>query len=243
MTIDPADEESIGEVRQLIAAAAPSIVAPPGLAGDVLARRTRQRRTRRVRGAVIGATTVGTVGIAAAVLPGQGRYFDHTMPSAAMEPTVKVSQTVVADKTLTPQRGDLVVIDVTADGQQFRFLSRAVALGGDVIECPDDGSGHCRSLVVSGRSIPEPWLSESTEPFAAVTVPEGTVFLLGDNRDAAQDSRALGPQLEERVAGVVVAVRASGGRLVRPPGAPEHQLPEGASVDPADPVPPAVVGN
>lgn len=224
----------------LVRTASPAITAPPDLAAAVLRARLARRRSARVRVAAAGAAVAAGLAVAAAVLPGGGTYFDYTQPSAAMEPTVAVGQVVVAHKTLEPERGDLVILLAQAGDQEFELLSRAVGLPGDVVECPDDGRGRCDGLVVSGRRVPEPWLREATAPFGPVVVEEGQLFVLGDARGAANDSRYIGTQERTRVRGVVVAVRSADGALVAPAGAPRHELPGGdRPVDPADPVPPA----
>ena len=95
-------------------------------------------------------------------------------------------------------------------------------------------------MVVSGTQLVEPWLTSVTEPFAPVTVEAGQVFLLGDSRDAASDSRYLGTQRLADVKGAVVARVEPDGTLVRLPGTPHRPLPDGEdTVDPSDVVPPA----
>ena len=139
-----------------------------------------------------------------------------------------------------PRRGDVVLITVRTAGQPFESLSRVVGLPGDVVSCPDVGTGRCEAVVVSGTELIEPWLTSATKPFAPVTVGAGRVFLLGDSRDAANDSRYIGTQRLADVKGAVVARVEPDGTLVRLPGTPHRPLPEGEdTVDPNDVVPPA----
>ena len=77
-------------------------------------------------------------------------------------------------------------------------------------------------------------------PFPATTVTSGQVFLLGDARDAAVDSRLIGTQPLAEVLGVAVARLTPAGMQEPLPGSPARARPDGrAVVDPADPVPPA----
>ena len=91
-----------------------------------------------------------------------------------------------------PQRGELVVLRVTLDGRQQRWLKRVVALPGEQVEIRN-GKVH-----IDGRILAEPYVdadnrhSGYSRHMAAVTVAQGHYFLLGDNRDNSHDSRLLG---------------------------------------------------
>ncbi|MBB1159426.1 signal peptidase I [Amycolatopsis dendrobii] len=83
-------------------------------------------------------------------------------------------------------RGDLVVFDASAfgDGRRGTFLQRVIAVGGDEVECCDLE----RRIKVNRKSIDEPYVAGEQTPFYA-KVPPGAVFLAGDRRDIADDSR------------------------------------------------------
>jgi signal peptidase I len=73
-------------------------------------------------------------------------------------------------------------------------VKRVVAVGGQRVECCDD-KNH---VLVDGRPLDEPYIywTPSTEPrqatFSPITVPEGMLFVLGDNRNNSSDSRYQG---------------------------------------------------
>jgi signal peptidase I len=63
------------------------------------------------------------------------------------------------------------------------FIKRVIGLPGDVVE------GKRGAVYINGERIDEPYLTQKTQPFAAVTVPAGKLFVMGDNRGNSLDSR------------------------------------------------------
>lgn len=89
----------------------------------------------------------------------------------------------------TPERGDVVIVDsYTSYGRPL--VKRVIALGGDTVDI-DFETGVVQ---VNGEVLDEPYLSEPTwlsyDVEFPITVPEGTVFLMGDNRNNSLDSRS-----------------------------------------------------
>jgi signal peptidase I len=230
-------DEIAEELRALAMAAAPAVHARPDLAESVLNRArggVTRRRSRQV-GIAVGSGLL-VLAIAAASRPGGGTHFAIVEPSAAMEPTVAVGDHVTFDKRLAAARGDVVYVHVAAPGLDHEIISRVVAEGGDTIECPPALDGTCQGLVVNGTPAPEPHLGVLTmKPFSPMTVPSGDLFILGDNRNSAIDSRIFGPIPADAVSGVGVSLSTKN-QASRPiPGAPSHPAPHGNdSVDPAD---------
>jgi signal peptidase I len=97
------------------------------------------------------------------------------------------------------RRGD--VVSFHRDGRIL--VKRVVAVAGDVVGLRDG------RLVVDGRPVVEPWsdpeLIDSVF-FGPVRVPQGTVFVMGDDRANSEDSRVFGPVPLSDLTGRVVAV-------------------------------------
>lgn len=238
------EEQTVLRLRALAEAAAPATNAPGNLAQQVLAQDARPR-ILRVKPALIAFAALATTGVVAATaVIGNGQYREWTQPSGAMAPTVAVSQVVLVEKDLAPQRGDVVLIELDNGQETFEALSRVVGLPGDSVSCPAEPDGTCRAVQVNGLPLRETWLQTPTEPFEKTEVDAGAAFLLGDARDQAVDSRLIGTQRLDSILGVVVARFVEGGRRQALPGAPRHELPEGGQpIDPANPVPPARAGS
>ncbi|MFI8190400.1 signal peptidase I [Streptomyces sp. NPDC085946] len=117
-------------------------------------------------------------------------YRPYTVPTDSMTPTIGAGARVLAQRVDgdAVRRGDVVVFrDATwADAP---IVKRVVAVGGDTVSCCQDGR-----LKVNGKEIDEPYLPADTAggaaKFPAVTVPEGRLFLLGDERRTSLDSTA-----------------------------------------------------
>lgn len=125
----------------------------------------------------------------------------YEVHSDSMAPTISQGQTVYVDKVTHRvtdlQRGQLVVFD-SPEGVN---LKRVVALAGDRVEILD------AVLHVNGDPVTEPYVDpESLDGifYGPETVPQGHVFVLGDNRFVSIDSRDYGPVPLEDVIGRVL---------------------------------------
>ncbi len=102
-----------------------------------------------------------------------------------------------------PTAGDIVSIAVIDGGEPSGIIKRVVAVPGDEIELIGDIAW------VNGRlseAAPGAIVGDGTARLGPLTVPDGTVFVLGDNRPGSLDSRHLGPIPLSAVRGRAVAI-------------------------------------
>lgn len=114
------------------------------------------------------------------------RVFDVDGPS--MKPTLQHNDKVIVSTVgYKAERGDIIVISETSDLDE-PIVKRVVAVGGDVVDI------NFTSGVVTVNGKEENYTQELTSQqfdiAFPITVPEGTVFVLGDNRANSLDSRS-----------------------------------------------------
>ncbi|QGZ51259.1 MULTISPECIES: signal peptidase I [Streptomyces] len=116
-------------------------------------------------------------------------YQPYSVPTDSMTPTLDVGSKVLAQRIDGDEvrRGDIVVFKDPLWGG-VPTVKRVVGVGGDTVACCD-AEGR---LTVNGKPVEEPYLRPgapaSGQKFSA-TVPEGNLFLLGDERHNSLDSR------------------------------------------------------
>jgi len=98
---------------------------------------------------------------------------------------------VVSAFTTKPERGDIVII-TQPNSFNEPIVKRVIAVGGDTIDI-DFGTG---AVKVNGKVIDEPYLGSVTTNAPVeggwsypLTIEEGKVFVMGDNRQHSSDSR------------------------------------------------------
>jgi|SRR5579884_754907 len=129
------------------------------------------------------------------------------VPTASMEGTILVGDHLFMDKLLYgPEiplvhwrlpavkgvhRGDIIVFRYPKDVSET-FLKRVAAVGGDRLEIRNG------LLYVNSQPVLEPYavhiarLHNPEENWGPIVVPEGKLFVMGDNRDNSSDSRDWG---------------------------------------------------
>lgn len=108
----------------------------------------------------------------------------------SMESTLQDNDRLLVQSTFyIPERGDVVVVDSYINYGK-PLVKRVIAKGGDVVDVDTE-----KGLVyVNGEALQEPYapaegtLVAGNMPFP-LTVPEGSLFLMGDNRQHSTDSR------------------------------------------------------
>lgn len=113
----------------------------------------------------------------------------------SMMPTLQDGQCLIASVGI-PKNGDIILVDT---GGQI-LVKRCVAVAGESVGYSDG------SVLVDGKILEEPYTMDGSHDYSDAwsgDVPDGCVFVLGDNRDHSMDSRVLGCISLDDVMGVV----------------------------------------
>src|SRR5262245_37850880 len=113
------------------------------------------------------------------------------IPSLSMSPTLDKGDRVLVNKlSRDVNRGDLVVFERPPDEPSGikDLIKRVVALPGETIE------GRGGVVYINGQPLDEKYLEDDvrTENLPKQVVPEGHIFVMGDNRENSFDSRMFG---------------------------------------------------
>lgn len=136
------------------------------------------------------------------------------IPSSSMENTLQIDDRIMVNQLPwnEPERGQIIVFDdpggwlppaaagtyqpnpileflglVPANAGQ-QLIKRVIGVGGDTVECCDEQG----RIKVNGQPIDESYVKSGTDPSAIkfnVEVPEGSYWVMGDNRSNSLDSR------------------------------------------------------
>jgi len=134
------------------------------------------------------------------------------IPSGSMLPTLQIGDHLLVNKFIygvkipmtgivlipwkAPKHDDVVVFRFPSD-RSIDYIKRVVGVAGDTIEIKD------KQLYVNGEAITKPYanftgndIMKATagprDNMGPVKVPEGNIFVMGDNRDNSFDSRFWG---------------------------------------------------
>ena len=132
----------------------------------------------------------------------------YYIPSGTMEPTILVGDRIVVrritNEDFEPRRGQIVTFVESHEGGEISKIYRVLGLPGESIEIID------KKVHIDGQELTDPWgvhRDDRTFPnrryidpqirardnLGPIVVPQGAVFVMGDNRDFSHDSRFTGP--------------------------------------------------
>ncbi len=134
------------------------------------------------------------------------------IPSGSMKPTLLVGDHILVNKFIygvkipfvmktiipvsEPKRGDIVVF-IYPEDRSKDFIKRAIGVGGDTVEIKNkrifiNGAPYHDNFGVYVDEFVIPGSMQPRDNYGPVQVPQGTLFVMGDNRDQSYDSRFWG---------------------------------------------------
>lgn len=136
----------------------------------------------------------------------------------SMQPNFETGERLIVNKIIyvirEPEFGEVVVFDVPEQGR--KFIKRVIGVPGDTIRLEGD------DLYINDKKVDEPYIKEAVEAAHAngelynkvgpdsnypndtnpeMTVPDGMIFAMGDNRSNSSDSRVIGFVKDEEIVG------------------------------------------
>lgn len=132
----------------------------------------------------------------------------YEIPSGSMLDTIQIGDRVFSEKVSyyfnDPQQGDIITF-ADPENTQRTLIKRVVAVGGQTVDLKD---GH---VYVDGKKLDEPYTEgKQSLPLTTAygvtitypyTVPDGYLWVMGDNRTNSADSRYFGAISKDSVTG------------------------------------------
>jgi len=125
----------------------------------------------------------------------------------SMEPTLEQNDRVLVSKLDyrfgVPQRGDIIVFNPPVADATIPYVKRVIAVGGETVDLRNG------NVFVNGQQVNIPQAHGTSLPQAPqivypFTVPQGQIFVMGDNRTFSSDSRTFGPVPVASIIGKVI---------------------------------------
>lgn len=138
------------------------------------------------------------------------RYFifaPFIVEGPSMEPNFYTSERLIVNKLVysirKPQRGEVIVFHAPAG---IDYIKRVIALPGETVKIENN------KVFVDGKELDEEYIRDVVEQkakngekynrdYPETKVPEGSIFVMGDNRLNSSDSRMIGPITYDKVVG------------------------------------------
>ena len=177
--------------------------------------RNRQEPVSRGRAAAIEWAVVAVVALIVAVLIKTFIFQTFEIPSESMEHTLEIGDRVVVNKLAYSigggvERGDVIVFDRPAaartgdPNQPAELIKRVIGVPGDTVEARQ-GLIYVNGKAVKESGYLQPKMLSHDFP-TPISVPPGTVFVMGDNRTHSYDSRFFGPIPTSTIVGRAVLI-------------------------------------
>jgi signal peptidase I len=121
----------------------------------------------------------------------------------SMRPTLEDGELVLVNKLAywlgQPKHGDIVVFRYPVNPSED-LIKRVIGLPGDVVKIQDG------KLYINGLAVSEPYIAAAPEYYGEWVVPQGQLFVLGDNRNDSLDSHEWGVLPQTNVIGRAILI-------------------------------------
>ena len=121
----------------------------------------------------------------------------------SMLPTLQNGEFVLVNRLAyrlgQPTRGDIVVFRSTTQ-LDLDLIKRVIGIPGDEVRVAD---GH---VIINGITLNEPYINAQPRYSGDWSVPDGYLFVLGDNRNDSSDSHAWGLLPKQNVIGKAMLI-------------------------------------
>ena len=124
----------------------------------------------------------------------------------SMNPTLQEGDALITNRLAQAQRGDVVVVKVN---ENTDYIKRVIAVEGDTIFNDENGKlfiiycNETEAVILEENYIYSDAKTYDSDGLFNYVIPEGHVFVLGDNRKNSTDSRVLGPIESDKIKGVI----------------------------------------
>ena len=147
------------------------------------------KKKKEVRKEAMGYFKIIISAVAIAVVLVLFIIMNAKVPSGSMKDTINEGDRIVGLRLAyafsSPKRGDIIIFKYP-DNESTKYVKRVIGLPGDTVSFKDG------DVYINGKKLNEPYLKTQHSTYASVesyTVPEGSYFMLGDNRENSKDSR------------------------------------------------------
>lgn len=145
------------------------------------------------------------VAILIGIMVRNGLYESMVVTSGSMKPTMAIDARFLVDHRSYLhghwQRGDIVTFKAPESwGGDDTLVKRIIGLPGETLYIKQG------TVYIDNRALPETYIAEqmTDEPYGPIKLGDDQYFVMGDNRNNSDDSRANGPIRDSDIRGRVV---------------------------------------